>query len=122
MYEAILLGIPDMQHVCSTEHSVPACGIADAMSIDLDSSFLCASVEIGAIGRLLQYANELALAEPRDPTPLDAHKTLQTSTSSGCFHLTQLCVLYTHHHPCISMSCSLGPDGAPCSMNGSSAG
>ena len=46
------------------------------MAVNLDSSFLCASVEIGAVGRLLQYMNELALAEPREPSRMEpAHSS-----------------------------------------------
>lgn len=43
---------------------------ADENEVHLDSSYLCLSVEIGAIGRLLSYMNELTLAQPRKAMPL----------------------------------------------------
>ena len=53
----------------------------------VDSSYLCASVEIGAIGRLLQYMHELAMAEPREPAPLEP---AQPAPSGWCTHSCQM--------------------------------
>ena len=63
---------------------VECCAGTDGMAVNLDSSFLCASVEIGAIGRLLQYMSELALAEPREPSRLDIPMAAVSGAEHTC--------------------------------------